>query len=322
VNALRVDYARSVGTQGKASAEASKAFLSRVDLARRDANIELIAADPACGETDAAKVRNVPRVEAREERGWLCVPPRWRPDPHTDFSLQPLGPELEPTLDLVAALTSYSEALAEIVEDEAPDPMRPLLDALATAGAVQSTIQAVSNRQGGPVPAVDDARVKAVGEFVGLLTELSHEAGQVKRIREVLRKHPRGAEPLIASLRADLEEWEQSRADDEVTRLAIVGAIRRRAIISRPPVPSAQRREAVTSYYNLQDAYSAAAKIHPALDVVLGELAAADANLRRVIVTNPRLTDKERARIAELNRQRIVRALERITALITAFRGA
>lgn len=320
-NALRVDYARTVATQGKATAGASKEFLHQVDRARREANIELVAADPACGEFEEAKVRNDPRVSAREARGWLCVPPRWNPDAHTVFSLQPLTPELESTLDLIAALSAYSEALAEVVEAKAPDPLKPLIDALTTARTVQGTIQAVRNREGGPIPAADDARIAAVGQFVGFLTELSHEADQVRRIREVLAKHPEGAVPLISKLRGDLAEWEESRIDDDVTRLAIVAAIRRRTIMSRPPVSIAQRREAVTSFYNLQDASHAAAQIHPALDKVLEELESADKDLRRVIVHNPKLNPKERARVAELNRQRIVRALERVTALITSFRG-
>lgn len=320
-NALRVEYAKSVGTQGKEAAEASKEFLRRVDRARRDANIELVAADPACGLDGGAKVRNLPRISAREPRGWLCVPPGWRADAHTVYSLEPLAPELEPTLDLIAALASYADALAEVVDRKQPDPMKPLIDALTTARAAQGAIQAIRNREGGPIPAVDDPRVVAVGKFVGFLAELSHEADQVRAIREVLKKYPQGPEPLIASLREDLEEWEDSRDADETARLAIIDAIRDRAVLSNPPVSIAQRREALIAFHNLEDERLSAAKIHPALDDALAELDAADKDLRRVIVENPRLTPKERKRRAELNRQRIVRALELVTSLVTTFRG-
>jgi hypothetical protein len=320
-NALRVDYARTVGEQGKETAAASREFLRRVDLARREANIELVAADPACGLDGGAKVRQRPRILAKEARGWLCVPPGWRRDDFTLYSLQPLTPELEPTFDLISALASYAEALTEIVDRKAPDPMKPLLDALATARAVQGTIQAIRNREGGPIPAEDDDRVKAVSGFVGLLTELSHEADQVRVIREVLKKHPRGVEAVTAALRADLRDWEESRDADASARLLIIDAIRDRAVQSNPPVSIGDRREAIVAFHNLQDERSAAAKIHPALDAALVELDTADKDLRRIIVENPNLNAKEKARVAELNRQRIVRALQRVTALITSFRG-
>lgn len=321
-DALRVDYARTVAAEGKAAAEASKEFLHRVDIGRREANIELVAADPACGAESKAKVRKTPRIEAREGRGWLCVPPRWNPDEHHEFSLRPITPELAPTLDLISALTSYTEALGAIADEKADDPLKPLLDALETARAAEGAIQALRNRTDLLVPAADDKRIEAVRGFVALLVELAHERDQVKRLRAVVAKHPEGAAPVIASLRSHLRLWETRRGADAAVREFIVASIVKRSVDSRPPTSISARREALTSYYALSDANDASAKIHPALDDVLRELDKADRGFRRVLAPNPDLNDKERARIAELNRQRIVRALQSLTALITSFRGA
>lgn len=320
-NTLRVDYARTVGTQGRATAEASREFLNRVDIARREANIELVAADPAC-HTEPAIVRRSPRVHANGDRGWLCVPRGWKPDPSYNFSLHPLTPQLEPTFDLIAALSSYAEALTEIVDTKPSDPLKPLLDALATARAVQGTLQAVRNRTGEPIPAADDPRVAAVSGFVGFLTELSDEADKVRRLRQVLAKHPEGARPLIQALREDLRGWNRIRAGDELLRSTIVEAIVQRTIDRRPPASVAERREALSSYYTLADAHRASAQVYPALTKVLDELESADRDLRRVLVETPNLNPKEKRKVAEMNRQRIVRALEGVTALITSFRGA
>ena len=320
-NALRVDYARTVGTQGKAAAEASREFLRHVDRTRRGANIELVAADPACHEP-RPKVRKKPRVTAREGRGWLCLPPGWNWDDTDEFSLHPLTPELEPTFELIGALASYAEALTEIVDTKPSEPLKPLLDALTTARAAQDLVQTIRNRPGRPIPAADDARVKAVTDFVGFLVELSDEADKVRRLREVIAKHPEGAGPVIASLRDDLLTWNGSRASDELLRLAVMEAIVDRTVGRRPPASVGERRDAVSSLYALKDAHDASRALYPALRKVLDELETADKDLRRVLVRNPDLTPKERAKIAEINRQRIVRALNSLTALITSFRGA
>lgn len=320
-NALRVEYARTVGSEGKAAAQASREFLAQVDIVRREANVELVAADPAC-HTQPAIVRQVPRISAREQRGWLCIPPGWRGDSSYKFSVLPLGPRLNPTLDLVAALSSYADALTLIVDAKPSEPLKPLLDALETARSVQALLQAAGGNTAGPVPAADDPRLKAVTGFVTLLTELSDEAGKVRSLRAVIAAHPDGAGSLIAALRADLRGWNRSRASDQLLRQTVLEAIVQRTVDRRPPASVEERRAALNSQYALADRHEASIELYGALVRVLDELQASDAALRRVLVDNPQLDAKERRRVAEINRQRLVRALDAVTALITSFRGA
>jgi hypothetical protein len=78
----------------------------------------------------------------------------------------------------------------------------------------------------------------------------------------------------------------------------------------------------VTNFYQIDDAVTATAEIYPALSKSLRDLADADKDLRRVLVEHPNLTKAERAKVAELNRQRAIKAMDTVAALITSFRGA
>lgn len=321
INALRTEYAKDVASTGSVVAVASSEFLHRVDTTRRLANVEMVVADPTCGRTPAI-VRG-PILIQQLKPGWLCVPSGAAVGAgDRSFSLTPIAPELQPTLELVGALSSYAEALAEVVDAKPSDPTKPLLDALTTARSAEGLLLALKVRETGATPAADDPRLKAVQGLVTFLGELSDEAHKVSELRKIIAANPLGALPTINALRDHLLTWENSRKADEAIRVVVTGALLRRSVDASPPVAPDARRKAITTFYELQDASRVAAKIHPALMVALDELEKADADLRRILVENPKLTAKERAKIAELNRQRVVRALNLITALITSFRGA
>ena len=74
------------------------------------------------------------------------------------------------------------------------------------------------------------------------------------------------------------------------------------------------------TFYGLEAASRASGRIYPVLDGVLVALDQSDRDLRRILPESPSLSRKERDRVAEINRQRIVRALESVTAMITSFR--
>ena len=223
---------------------------------------------------------------------------------------------------LVASLSSYTQALADIVDSKPSDPIKPLADALATARSAQGLLLAISGGQNGPVPAADDKRVKAVGEFVSFVSQLSDEADKVRQLRRMIAKQPDGAQPLVAALQDHLGTWEISRKGDDGLRLGVTGAVLRRMLDAKPPVPAEARRQALTNFYQVQDAVGAAAAIYPALSKSLADLEEADGNLRRVLVEHPNLSRAERAKVAELNRQRAIRAMDMLAALITSFKGA
>ena len=321
LNALRTEYAGNVGSEGTAVAAASTQFLRDVEASRRLANIEMIVADPACGSSPAMIRRAI--VMNKAGPGWLCLMPN---EPRQygvgRLSLAPISSQIQPTILLVSSLSAYTKAVAAAVDSKPSDPMKPLLDALETARSAQGLILSTTGGQGGPVPPAEDKGIKAIGDFVSFLSQLSNEPDQVRRLRQLIAKNPDGALPLVDALQGHLATWENSRKADDGLRLAVNGAMLRRAIDATPPLPPEERRKALTDFYQIDDAVTATADIYPALSKSLGTLADADNDLRRVLVEHPNLTKAERAKVAELNRWRAINAIDIVTALITSFKGA
>jgi hypothetical protein len=280
----------------------------------------MVVADPACGRSPAFVRGDI--AYQLSTPGWLCVPDGTPPSPSDSrFAMRPISKDLEPTVVTIGALASYAEALSDIVDSEPSDPLKPLLDALATARSAQGLLLAATGGESGPIPPANDARLTAIQEFVGLLSELSDEAAKVAAVRKLLAEHPEGAAPTIAALKSHLLTWENSRKGDDATRVVINAALLRRVVVANPPVAPDVRRKAMTTFYDMQDTARTSAEIYPALAKALDDLAEADADLRRVIIEHPHLTKKERARIAEINRQRAIRAMDSLAGLITAFKG-
>lgn len=323
VNTLRVEYAGNVVTQGKAAAAASRDYLDKVDTGRDAASADLFAADPACGSTSKAVVRKLPRPRLTPlVRGWLCVPADETPgQDDSPLSMRPLGYELEPTVALIDALASYTDSLAEIVEAKPSDPAQGFTDALATARAAQGTLTAIVATVP-KIPGADDPRVKAVTDFITFLGELQDESKKVGELRTLILANPDGAEDIIKALRGQLETWEGERKTDLLLRNGLMSTEVARLVRAVPPAPDKERREAIAALYAGNRNYRASARIEPALDALLAALLESDRDLRRVLRDRPNLTDKERAKVAEINRKRIIRALEGVTALITSFKGA
>lgn len=321
INTLRLEYAGNVAAQGKAAAAASREYLAQVDVGRDEANTELFAADPACGRSPEAVVRSMPRPRlAPTVRGWLCVPQGEEPaGSDSRLSLRPLAAELEPTVALIDALSSYADSLAEIVEAKSSDPAQGFTDALATARAAQGTLTAITGAGGG-FPAADDPRVVAVTSFIGFLGELQGEAKKVAELRAIILDNPDGAETTINALRSDLQGWENQRKADLLLRQTLLGTRLARLVSVAPPAADKERREAMAAFNASSRNYRASARIQPALDAVLSTLLQSDRDLRRVLRVHPNLSKKERAKVAEINRKRLIRALDGVTALITAFK--
>jgi hypothetical protein len=317
---LRTQYAGNVGHEGVGVTAASSEFLHDVEASRRLANIELVVADPACG-TNPAFVRGQIRMRQKEP-GWLCPSPgEKRQLLDRQLGMSPIASQIQPTVLLVSSLGAYTTAIADAVDSKASDPTKPLLDALETAHSAQGLLLAISGGQDGPIPGSDDKRVKAVSDFVQFVAGLADEAARVRHLRELVAANPDGAQPLINALQDHLATWENSRKADDGLRIAVNGVVLRRTLDARPPVSPDARRRALITFYQVQDGVRAASEIYPAVAKSLGELADADKDLRRILVEHPNLTKAERAEVAELNRQRAIKAMDMLAALVTSFKG-
>lgn len=321
LNTVRIESAADVAAQGRSVASASQTFLQIVRTTREATNVDMVVADPMCGR-DFVTLRRPPLVGPRAPVvGWLCTQagPRDRL-----FSIDPLNEELKPTLDGIAALTAYADALTEIVDATPADPAKDLTDALELARAAQTGFTTVFRLPAGPLPAADDPRLVAATGFIRFLGELRAEARTVNSLRTFLATQPEQAAPTVfmVRLKRNLAIWETSRLADDQLRQQASSALVERVIHRRNPAAPRERREALSAYYEREAARRGSQTLFPALSRLVDTLDVADREMRGILRANPNLSDKHRRRVAEINRKRIIRALESVTALITAFRGA
>lgn len=325
-NALRVEYAANVGAEGKAAGEAARAFGNKAAAAQRIANIELAVADPACG-TLAPRIRKTPNLDPQPpSEGWLCLP-EGQNAAASEFSQLALDDPrrtLTPLFAAVTSLVAYTDILAEIAGEESPDVAASIADALGTATAFEGAILGLL---GAPpdkavVPDSDDKRVAAVAGFAQMLVDLSQEQSQIDALRNVIKERPEGATALIKVLRGKLRFLETGRSGNAGIVSALNAAQVQKALRTRPPLSASERRAALENYYGREAAYDSESILYPAVVELIDTLEQSDSDFRRVIVKDPKLTDKERRLLAEITRKRVGRALQSFTALINSLRGA
>jgi hypothetical protein len=321
INALRVEYAGNVGAAGQTAAAGARDFLALAEQTRNEANIEIIVADPACGQPGAIFRSNLAVTSKRPRRGDFCraITPQDDPKTVARFSTADPTEDLEPAFGLIDVLLDYTDTLADIAAQEPVDAARRVDQTLETASALEDAFSALLGRQGGVTPAPDDPRVAAVKSFLGLVLALRKEADQVTQLRAVLADNPNGAKPMINVLKRSLSAWEGSRKNDALLRLGVAKILSKRVLDAVPLSKPAERREALRMEYGARAKGRAEDRFHPAVQNMLAELESADADFRRVIVKDPALTKAERRKLAELTRQRVVAALQTFTGLVKAF---
>ena len=323
INALRTEYASRVATASEAAALGAERFLSHVEEARQDTNIALAAADPACAKP-APLLRLKPDIGPRAPgSGFLCVDVKQaKPPAGSAISLLPISDDIEPTLKLAQSLAAYGDALATIVEKDPVPPSAPLLEALGLARAAQDALKSLVPRTPTAVPTTDDPRVAAAASLIDFLGELAREADQVKALRTYLATHPDVPKSVLAPLKRQLGSWERARSGDAGILQIVTTAQTQQVLLSEPPRSDNERRAALEQFYRQDRDRRNELKLAPALFELLGAVEDADADLRRVIVENPKLSKAESRRVAALNRARITTALKRIADLANAIRGA
>lgn len=321
-NALRIEYASDVAAKGKVAEAASRAYLQDVERVRTSANVDIIALDPACLPIEAYVWRS-PKLSlvkdpAKPPRGWLCAPSLQSGVTYdTPFRLAPLGAELDPTLVLLDSLATYSDGLTKILDAKGPDPTAELLSALDLARSADKLLAALTLRST-VVPAADDKRLTAVGAFISYLNDLAVERDKVQRIRKFLAGDA-VEQDLIKSLRNHLRGWDIGRQSDMDLRFQLATILLQKA--QESGLPADKRREFARAYFERAAGATDAAAFEPALDGALAELASADSDLRRIIQAHPKLTPAERARVAQITRERLSKAFESLAAIILSIKG-
>lgn len=325
-NALRIEYASDVAQKGTAVAAASSEYLSNVERARYAINADIIAADAACwGRRKTIRERpDLVRVmdPRTPPRGWLCEELPQGQTSAQGLALFPIDAELRPTLAIIQALSAYSAAITKILDAPAANPVADLNNALASARAAEDLLRAIRN-DGGPtlVPAADDARLGAVTGLIAFISELSNERITVERLK-ALRARNGSSLALVNALDDHLRNWEQSRLASESFGFQLSDSLLGAATRQDSSLNAAQRRTYAEDYYGRARTRAAAAQLSAALRVVIAALREAETDYDNLLSEHPRLNQEMRMRRAEIIRQRVTRAFEIATTLITAFRGA
>lgn len=321
MNPLRIETARDVAGSAQVAVAATRSYLDTVEEARLRASLDVIGLDPNCV-AGAYMLRNPKLTQVRDPRtpprGWLCSATK-RPDTNpVPLAVGPITPELEPTLALVEALGSYADAITKIVDQKDPDPGKDLTDAFRLARAAEDLLR-VGIGGTAVLPAADDQRLAAVTGFINLIALLDRERDQVEKLRILTQEKETGA--LITAMRDHLANWELSRKTNANLSYVIAGLMYGRSSQIDPPLPAATRRDYADAYFAASEPLISSAKLQPALDRSLAEVADADVELRDTLASNPRLTDKQKQRLSELTRERLITVFNSLTKLLTAAKG-
>lgn len=321
INQLRVESARGVAGAATVATAATRSYLDQVDAAQVRVSLDLIALDPNC--TDRSFVQRTPQLAlvrdpAQPPRGWLCRPQASAATFPQFIRIGPVTPELEPTLAAVDALGAYGAAITDMLDEEAPDPAKQLADAFELARSAELLLR---TGFGGTalVPAADDKRLIAVTGFISLIATLDRERDQVRRLRIIASETDSTA--LIAALREHLSNWETSRKSSAGLSYVIAGTLYGHSARVDPPLPAAVRRAYAAAYYSSSAPLIQNAKLHVVLDRSLGELADTDIEYRAALADYPRLSAKQKKRLRELTRARLIAVFSALTNVITAAKG-
>ncbi|MEP9358449.1 hypothetical protein [Sphingomonas sp. KR3-1] len=320
MNALRVEVAGTVAAQAKTATAAARAYLGTVQETRDSFNSDLIGIDGLCA-PDSAYIRLKPDyaafVQGGDPAGWLCARDASAETYQAPIDLAPIDRGLDPDFALINAIGAYGDAITAIVDDKSGDPSADIAGAIALARAGEGLIDALSGAK--PViPGEDDPRSKAANGLITLLGQLANEQHQVNRLRALAASS--GSTELIATLRRHLASWEIGRRTDNNMRLVVAKILFAQTLTGHPG-PSA-RQAALATYYARSKQTSAATSLGDAIGAALDDLSAADEHLRNVLRDNPKLSDKDRAELARITRQRLTTAFNALTALILAIKGA
>jgi hypothetical protein len=316
-----VEYAGNVAAAGDAAVASAKSYVGRIGAARRETRIELVVADPACG-VQRPVIRLDPVVgPGASEVGALCMVAPKSADLARALDFGAIDPAVVPVLDMVGAIATYSDALAEIVGDAPVNPGSSIVEAHETAVAAQDALVAVLGLGAGPVPGADDPRVKAVAGFIDFLGQLQLEAEKVDRLKVEVTNGPAIA-PLVQTLREHVAALENRRKAQRNLTQVVSSTMLKRVIEQHDPLAKPEdRRAALVAYYDREDAEAAHGRLYPALDQLLVALDKTDADFRRLLRPDPQMTVAEKARVREIARQRVVKALNLITQMAMSFRG-
>ncbi|MEH3104106.1 MAG: hypothetical protein PGN12_09400 [Sphingomonas phyllosphaerae] len=317
-NAIVLDRGQDVSVAGAAAARDVRAYLDRVQQQNLATNVALVASDPGCEWGDKIRIAVRDRFVTGEMVRSMCLA-RGAPVPpgYSAFDL-PIAPiskrTLEPTLALVVAMSEYLEILDTILQVKTPDVAKDVAELKGHIADARTTAQAVGV-QLPELKSLSDAQVKAATDLLQLATDLSVEQAKARRLRRLEADNAGRLDTVVASLKAQIMEWQTVWAKPDLQHAAQAYAIAERA--PWRPQDFESRRVLIVGLVEARRAADSADALGAALTGSLDRVLDAQRDLRRVLAG--KFNEKEKRERAALVRKRLWRAFTAVGAIVSAF---
>lgn len=191
LNALRVQSAQQTASLADAVSSSAHLILSDAQARRNRALLTLVASDDSCSARFPLWIYVPEDAAAAAQPGIeLCADGSVGKDPdgykREKLDLSPLASDaLRPTIDLLAALGAYEEALNKIVNAPKTDVAKELDQALALAQKAHAQASALGISGVPELPKLSDDQKKVAVALIQMIVDLAHEKKQVDYLRKV-----------------------------------------------------------------------------------------------------------------------------------------
>jgi hypothetical protein len=320
-NSIRLARASEVSQAGTAAVTKARDFMQQVATARNEANISLVASDEGCSWAQTIVLRG----DKRPPGSSICMPLGTQPDLNygdLEISLEPIpDAQLKPTLDSIAALASYLQAVNTITARKDPDVSGDLADAYGKAVEAQSDLAALAGSKAKLIPQLSDQQKAAIKGLIDIIVQMSSEQQKVRDLSKLVQAQNANVVSVIENLKASLDSWatgsltgDLQMTDADFTRMG-------RQLGKQPPVYKGYdaRRAVIERAIASHKAVAAIPGVTNAIKKSLDAVEEAQKDLVDGLSAHPHWTAKERAEAAAINRARLLAALHAIAAAAAAF---
>lgn len=320
-NSIRLARASDVSEAGTAAVTQARDFMQQVAAARNEANVSLVASDEGCSWAQTIVLRGDGRPPAKS----ICMPVGSQPDPRfgdLEISLEPIpDAQLKPTLDTIAALASYVQAVNTIIARKDPDVSADLADAYGKAIQAQTDLAVLAGSKTKLIPELSDAQKGAIKGLLDLVVQLSTEQQKVRDLTRLVQAQNANVSTIIDTLKASLDTWATGSLTSDLQMTDADFIHMGRQLGKQPPVYKGYdaRRAVIERAIASHRAVAAIPGITAAIKKSLDDVAAAQKDLVDGLSAHPHWTAKERAEAAAINRARLLAALHAIAAAAAAF---
>ncbi|KQM89543.1 hypothetical protein ASE70_16330 [Sphingomonas sp. Leaf22] len=314
-NAIRLDAAGTVQAQSREAVTATASYFDAIEQRRREAAAALVASDSSCLPVTPLRIQ-VPIVPDAPPAP-LCLSAEAPMQGYAAFDID-IGSNpravLEPRIALIAAISDYADALAAIVEAPKTDVSAELTAFADQADRLARFTNFVASTD---LPNINAAVASEQGQslvaLIAFADDLAREARQVRDVRALVLERGAVVDRALASLSVQVTAWGKGAARNADDLYG--NALFRTYIRNRATLPADQREQLAARIFAAREAAKdgpvRAARVADAIDLA----AKAQAGLRDALAG--RLTRQQRRAAAQLNIERITRALGLIASLAT-----